>query len=181
MYSFIYSEFYSWGYTERDNECFDLLSFLFKKMIFYIFIFFIFFLFFSFIVHPTSTSKKFQILYLSIVLSFVIYNIYFIIIKYFRSLSEDEAQQEDEENKNTDGAKRLNVYKIKPESTHNIIINDKCSICLDELVCDYAFLKCEHVFHFKCIERWSHVNNACPNCRHEIDSIFIHNNVSNIV
>ena len=48
---------------------------------------------------------------------------------------------------------------------------DKCNICL----CNYdndddiIILKCNHMFHKKCIEEWlSNNSNKCPVCRNEV-------------
>ncbi len=49
-----------------------------------------------------------------------------------------------------------------------------CSICLEELNISIKIeLKCEHVFHKDCIERWISMNETfkntnCPECRDEI-------------
>jgi len=46
-----------------------------------------------------------------------------------------------------------------------------CSICFNEIKSNKKTLKCEHIFHQKCIETWikSEVNKSntpsCPNCR----------------
>ena len=48
---------------------------------------------------------------------------------------------------------------------------DECSICLETFKEDENIiqLKCNHIFHNKCLETWlSHYNNKCPTCRMEI-------------
>lgn len=65
--------------------------------------------------------------------------------------------------------KQKNGYK-------KINIQDKeltCSICLENLSLDSQnilghykrILKCEHVFHKKCIDTWIQENETCPICR----------------
>ena len=47
-----------------------------------------------------------------------------------------------------------------------------CSICLEPHIhaCNACITKCKHVFHTKCLEKWStEFNHQCPNCRQAID------------
>ena len=39
-----------------------------------------------------------------------------------------------------------------------------CTICLEQIQFG-ATLECGHVFHEKCINKWSKQGNDCPNCR----------------
>ena len=56
---------------------------------------------------------------------------------------------------------------IKKKTSLNIYnLNDECSICLcnmdnDEFI---KILKCNHVFHNKCIEQWFIKSTICPIC-----------------
>jgi len=49
----------------------------------------------------------------------------------------------------------------------NNIIDDVCSICLEEFKYDEELkkLKCAHIFHKECLEPWLDNNNKCPICR----------------
>jgi len=49
----------------------------------------------------------------------------------------------------------------------NNIIDDVCSICLEEFKYDEELkkLKCDHIFHKDCLEPWLNNNNKCPICR----------------
>jgi len=40
----------------------------------------------------------------------------------------------------------------------------ECSICLNSSTCG-GKLKCGHVFHENCINKWFEFTNTCPNCR----------------
>lgn len=42
-----------------------------------------------------------------------------------------------------------------------------CSVCLADFVRDerVVLLKCGHVFHTPCMERWMPVGHSCPHCR----------------
>lgn len=40
----------------------------------------------------------------------------------------------------------------------------ECSICLNSSTCG-GKLKCGHVFHENCINKWFELTNTCPNCR----------------
>lgn len=44
-------------------------------------------------------------------------------------------------------------------------MNHSCSICLDELENSPTTLKCQHVFHEKCILKWVIGSKNCPICR----------------
>ena len=51
-------------------------------------------------------------------------------------------------------------------------IDEKCSICLDELNGDISITKCHHIFHYKCI--CSYIDNTgkkdCPICRSNLQT-----------
>ena len=59
----------------------------------------------------------------------------------------------------------LNYSVVQCDNLHNII-NDECSVCLknfsesDKLI----KLKCDHVYHLKCIATWGTVRETCPLC-----------------
>ena len=74
---------------------------------------------------------------------------------------------------------------ISPEDNiyyhHKIFIkdnfeNDICSICLDEFINDEDIenkdeiigLKCNHMFHKKCVEPWIITKKSCPLCKVEV-------------
>jgi hypothetical protein len=40
----------------------------------------------------------------------------------------------------------------------------ECTICLNSSTCG-GKLKCGHVFHENCINKWFELTNTCPNCR----------------
>jgi hypothetical protein len=44
-------------------------------------------------------------------------------------------------------------------------ITNLCSICLDYINNDSETLKCNHIYHRSCINRWLEINNTCPYCR----------------
>jgi hypothetical protein len=45
--------------------------------------------------------------------------------------------------------------------------HQSCTICLSDYETDddVIILKCEHIFHRKCIQRWTLNHNTCPYCR----------------
>ena len=52
-------------------------------------------------------------------------------------------------------------------TNNNDILDDVCSICLEEFKYDEELkkLKCDHIFHKDCLEPWLTNNNKCPICR----------------
>ena len=71
----------------------------------------------------------------------------------------------------------ITTYNLKYKSkiiTKNINKIDECSICLDNNNKHSVKIKCNHIFHNKCIEEWKTIsfknNNIvrCPLCRTEI-------------
>ncbi|ELU06793.1 hypothetical protein CAPTEDRAFT_105463 [Capitella teleta] len=58
--------------------------------------------------------------------------------------------------------KKLNFIIL--ESSHELVNNDLCSICLETYQTSgkVTHLGCGHHFHHSCIERW--LDNASPNC-----------------
>lgn len=53
----------------------------------------------------------------------------------------------------------------------DIKFSETCSICLEENIQDITKLKCEHVFHIKCIESYAKIsgkNFCCPTCRKQV-------------
>uniref|UniRef100_A0A915J5X1 E3 ubiquitin-protein ligase n=1 Tax=Romanomermis culicivorax TaxID=13658 RepID=A0A915J5X1_ROMCU len=63
----------------------------------------------------------------------------------------------------------------KPDCSQSSKSTDKCSICLNSLnksnVALNTTLKCKHMFHTNCINRWLKVTNSCPTCRTMIPPI----------
>lgn len=43
-----------------------------------------------------------------------------------------------------------------------------CSICIDSIDEKFYKTKCNHKFHFSCLENWLKKSNQCPNCRETI-------------
>ena len=41
----------------------------------------------------------------------------------------------------------------------------RCSICLSEMWNNIVVLKCGHIYHFRCMQKWSLEQETCPYCR----------------
>ena len=54
-----------------------------------------------------------------------------------------------------------------------------CCICLNVMKdkCDVTELKCNHLFHFKCLEKWVENKEVCPFCRGKIEFKNVKKNV----
>lgn len=66
----------------------------------------------------------------------------------------------------------IQKYNCKFEKNYDYIVNNNCSICMEELnnTNKLTVLNCNHVFHTKCLISWfkqNFVSNEfiCPNCR----------------
>ena len=69
---------------------------------------------------------------------------------------------------------RQKVDLNKIPFSKNLLYNPEentCSICFDEFKedIDVSKLKCNHLFHFSCIDKWMEQQSTCPICRTEHD------------
>ena len=71
--------------------------------------------------------------------------------------------------------KQTSCNKVKENDHEYIIIThlvnikkkNTCTICLEILNnCDKITTKCNHNFHYKCINSWCDISNSCPLCRY---------------
>ncbi|XP_044761291.1 RING-H2 finger protein ATL60-like [Coccinella septempunctata] len=62
----------------------------------------------------------------------------------------------------------LEEKKIKVENRTDESTDDNCTICMEGLKGLVLTTKCEHDFHYTCINKWVVVNNTCPFCRSTI-------------
>lgn len=54
--------------------------------------------------------------------------------------------------------------------------HDDCTICFEEIGCEYIRnLPCKHYFHKKCLDSWMVQNNSCPICRDDLSVIWLSN------
>ena len=72
---------------------------------------------------------------------------------------------------------------ISRQETSQIIVNSKkykditttyttCTICTEDFLedDDISKVKCNHIFHTKCITEWGHYKCECPTCRQSLDN-----------
>ena len=75
---------------------------------------------------------------------------------------------------------KSNTYEI-----YNIHETYECAICLTDIIVEDALLSCNHLFHVKCILKWSkcqikkHNPPSCPLCRIEYNYTQFAKNVLN--
>lgn len=69
-------------------------------------------------------------------------------------------------------ARRANISDSRmPNYSSPVAVKKKpletCSICLLGIRVERCSkkLECGHMFHKKCIKKWSNYNKSCPNCR----------------
>ena len=58
---------------------------------------------------------------------------------------------------------------------YNKLLDEKCSICHNSNI--NIKLKCNHLYHFKCITKWYNIKNNCPLCRY---NVFLYYNFNNL-
>lgn len=53
------------------------------------------------------------------------------------------------------------------ENSYVIEVYDECSICLEYLLDNIKYLKCDHIFHKHCLDTWIRSSNSyiCPLCQ----------------
>ena len=69
-------------------------------------------------------------------------------------------------NNNNSNIPWLKKEKLAKEIIEKYGENYKCSICLENIKDDIHITKCDHIFHYKCIEEAINKNIMnCPNCR----------------
>lgn len=46
-----------------------------------------------------------------------------------------------------------------------------CPVCFEDLTpgVEFCKLRCSHVFHTSCIDRWCETSKTCPYCRHKLE------------
>jgi hypothetical protein len=78
-------------------------------------------------------------------------------------------------------ANPTDIQSLKVVKYHELKKNEKyikssmgntCNICLDDYQDEdeVRILKCEHLYHTKCIDRWLTSSNKCPVCKSDISS-----------
>ena len=67
----------------------------------------------------------------------------------------------------------LILDNTKDHFDENAEVSTTCTICMCDLEnTEYIYnLKCHHVFHLDCLERWYSRRNTCPVCKQPIDFI----------
>ena len=67
---------------------------------------------------------------------------------------------------------KINCNHLNPEIVKKgDIFSDQCSICLDDYKEGETIvkLKCSHIYHKSCLEKWLLKHNSCPYCKTEIN------------
>jgi hypothetical protein len=59
-------------------------------------------------------------------------------------------------------------FLIKKLENPNIPQIKSCSICLKDIKYDHKITLCNHLFHGKCLKKWTCKNKTCPLCRAKI-------------
>ena len=69
--------------------------------------------------------------------------------------------------------------KLWTKNEKGVLEAPTCCICLNVMKdkCDVTKLKCNHLFHFKCLEKWVENKEVCPFCRGKIEFKSVKKNV----
>ena len=68
----------------------------------------------------------------------------------------------------------MNINLKQEKILANEEINTECCVCTDNITKnDYIFKcnYCKETFHYNCINKWVKINNSCPKCRNNIETI----------
>jgi hypothetical protein len=59
----------------------------------------------------------------------------------------------------------------KKQDTVDLVMTSECCICLDSFEGKQTLkpLRCGHVFHPLCIDKWIRTSDQCPLCKHKIN------------
>ena len=63
------------------------------------------------------------------------------------------------------------VKSICKKETYKLIYlrsEEECSICYEENDKQFVILRCKHVYHKECIDKWLQEHTTCPQCRYEL-------------
>lgn len=106
---------------------------------------------------------------------FILFNLGLIICLYFLVISCIRYSKRCDESDDEITSFNLNNFNNLNNLVYNEIINNQdCSICVEPLNDNIAIkLKCNHIFHQKCLQEWlqKSKNKDCPLCRKKIIDI----------
>lgn len=80
----------------------------------------------------------------------------------------NESMEEENQQNNGLSQEELNTLRDSAYLINNT--DHQCSVCLENIDSESQVveLRCEHIFHLSCIERWCENHNSCPLCRSRI-------------
>ena len=59
----------------------------------------------------------------------------------------------------------IQYFELENIENNPNLSNYECCICLDNNKKDLIILKCNHIYHKDCIDKWFDKENSCPLCR----------------
>ena len=60
------------------------------------------------------------------------------------------------------------ICKKEVYKTISLSSEEECSICYEEIVKNSVILKCNHLYHKECIDKWLLEHTTCPQCRYDL-------------
>ena len=70
----------------------------------------------------------------------------------------------------------MDEFQFKHIKKYDSRKETECAICLEKfkgIDIIKAFIKCEHIFHKKCLKEWLKTSNCCPLCKHDLSDDII--------
>ena len=61
-----------------------------------------------------------------------------------------------------------NICKRGVYKSISLRSEEDCSICYEDIINDAVILKCSHIYHKECIDKWLIDNTTCPYCRYDL-------------
>ena len=61
------------------------------------------------------------------------------------------------------------------ETYSDRLVHKSCTICIEDFLPRerVKVLKCKHVFHIECIDKWNSIKKRCPNCNTDIEDYLL--------
>ena len=60
------------------------------------------------------------------------------------------------------------IYKKSVYKVISLSLEEECSVCYEENNKECVVLRCKHIYHKDCIDKWLKEHTTCPQCRYDL-------------